>query len=84
MNNVGFDMVFVLIVDFIGLNYQGEGKGNGVLMFENFWGWFFNKLIFSIESLLVVSFRDIYFFLVVNSNNVIVWVNGFGVDFIIR
>ncbi|KAK4655449.1 hypothetical protein QC762_302620 [Podospora pseudocomata] len=80
MNNAGPDTAFVSIVDLIGLNYQGEGKGNGAPTFENFRGRFPNKLIFSTESSSVVSSRDTYLFPVVNSNNAIVRANGPGAD----
>ncbi|KAK4172370.1 glycoside hydrolase superfamily [Triangularia setosa] len=80
MNNAGPDTAFISIVDLIGLNYQGEGKGNGAPTFENFRGRFPNKLIFSTESSSVVSSRDTYIFPVVNSNNAIVRANGPGAD----
>ncbi|KAK0742057.1 glycoside hydrolase superfamily [Apiosordaria backusii] len=80
MNNAGPDTAFVSIVDLIGLNYQGEGKGNGAPTFENFRGRFPNKLIFSTESSSVVSSRGTYLFPVVNSNNAIVRANGPGAD----
>ncbi|KAK4183150.1 glycoside hydrolase superfamily [Podospora australis] len=80
MNNAGPNTAFTSIVDIIGLNYQGEGKGNGGPTFENFRGKFPNKMIFSTESSSVVSSRGTYLFPVVEGNNAIVNQNGAGVD----
>ncbi|KAK4160367.1 glycoside hydrolase superfamily [Cladorrhinum sp. PSN259] len=80
MNNAGPNTSFVGIVDMIGLNYQGEGKGNGGPTFENFRGKYPNKLIFSSESSSVVSSRGTYLFPVTPNNNEIVKASGTGTD----
>ncbi|KAK4466259.1 glycoside hydrolase superfamily [Cladorrhinum samala] len=80
MNNAGPDTSFVGIVDMIGLNYQGEGKGNGGPTFQNFRGKYPNKLIFSSESSSVVSSRGTYLFPVTEGNNQIVQASGTGTD----
>jgi beta-galactosidase len=80
MNNAGPNTAFTSIVDLIGLNYQGEGKGNGGPTFENFRSKFADKMIFSTESSSVVSSRGTYFFPVVSGNNAIVGANGPGGD----
>ncbi|KAL1872424.1 hypothetical protein Daus18300_004395 [Diaporthe australafricana] len=80
MNNAGPETPFVSVVDLIGLNYQGEGKGNGGPTFENFRGEFPDKLIFSTESSSAVSSRGIYLFPVTPFNNTIVLANGTGAD----
>ncbi|CAI4217780.1 unnamed protein product [Parascedosporium putredinis] len=78
MNNAGPDTQFTSIVDLIGLNYQGEGKGNGGPTFENFRGKYPDKMIFSTESSSVVSSRGTYLFPVTGGNNAIVGQNGAG------
>jgi len=80
MNNAGPDTAFTSIVDLIGLNYQGEGKGNGGPTFQNFRGKYPDKLIFSSESSSVVSSRGTYLFPVADGNNAIVRSNGPGAD----
>ncbi|KAK2614966.1 hypothetical protein N8I77_001748 [Diaporthe amygdali] len=80
MNNAGPETPFVSVVDLIGLNYQGEGKGNGGPTFENFRGEFPDKLIFSTESSSAVSSRGTYLFPVTPFNNTIVLANGTGAD----
>ncbi|KAK3988268.1 glycoside hydrolase superfamily [Cladorrhinum sp. PSN332] len=80
MNNAGPNTAFVGIVDMIGLNYQGEGRGNGGPTFENFRGKYPNKLIFSSESSSVVSSRGTYLFPVTANNNEIVKAAGTGAD----
>lgn len=80
MNNAGPDTAFVGIVDMIGLNYQGEGKGNGGPTFQNFRGKYPNKLIFSSESSSVVSSRGTYLFPVTENNNQVVQASGTGAD----
>lgn len=80
MNNAGPDTSFTSIVDLIGLNYQGEGKGNGGPTFQNFRTKYPDKMIFSSESSSVVSSRGTYLFPVTGDNNAIVNRNGAGVD----
>ncbi|PKS05695.1 hypothetical protein jhhlp_007962 [Lomentospora prolificans] len=80
MNNAGPDTTFTSIVDIIGLNYQGEGKGNGGPTFQNFRGKYPDKMIFSTESSSVVSSRGTYLFPVTDGNNAIVGRNGAGVN----
>lgn len=80
MNNAGPNTAFTGIVDLIGLNYQGEGKGNGGPTFENFRSKYADKMIFSTESSSVVSSRGTYMFPVASGNNVIVGANGPGGD----
>lgn len=80
MNNAGPETPFVSVVDLIGLNYQGEGKGNGGPTFENFRGEFPDKLIFSTESSSAVSSRGTYLFPVTPANSTIVLANGTGAD----
>lgn len=80
MNNAGPETSFTSIVDLIGLNYQGEGKGTGGPTFQNFRGRFPDKMIFSTESSSVVSSRGTYLFPVTGSNSAIVGRNGAGVD----
>ncbi|KAH7134913.1 glycoside hydrolase superfamily [Dendryphion nanum] len=81
MNNAGPDTAFTSVVDLIGLNYQGEGKGNGGPTFQNFRTKFPDKMIFSTESSSVVSSRGTYLFPVTSGNNAIVaGANNTGVD----
>lgn len=81
MNDAGPDTPFASIVDLIGLNYQGEGKGNGGATFQNFRGKFPDKMIFSTESSSVVSSRGTYLFPVASGNNAIVdGAGGVGTD----
>ncbi|POS69075.1 beta-galactosidase [Diaporthe helianthi] len=80
MNNAGPETPFVSVVDLIGLNYQGEGKGNGGPTFENFRGEFPDKLIFSTESSSAVSSRGTYLFPVTLAHSTIVLANGTGAD----
>jgi beta-galactosidase len=80
MNNAGPDTTFTSIVDLIGLNYQGEGKGNGGPTFQNFRTKYPDKMIFSTESSSVVSSRGTYLFPVTSGNNAIVKSDGEGAD----
>ena len=80
MNNAGPDTPFVEVVDMIGLNYQGEGLGNGAPTFQNFRGRYPDKMIFSTESSSVVSSRGTYLFPVTSGNQAIVNTNGPGAD----
>lgn len=80
MNNAGPETAFVSIVDLIGLNYQGEGKGTGGPTFDNFRGRFPDKMIFSTESSSAVSSRGTYLFPVAGGNSAIVGRGGAGVD----
>lgn len=80
VNNAGPDTAIVGIVDLIGLNYQGEGRGTGSPTFQNFRGRFPDKMIFSTESSSVVSSRGVYLFPVTSANNAIVRSSGTGAD----
>ncbi|KAL8294059.1 hypothetical protein RB597_008128 [Gaeumannomyces tritici] len=82
MNNAGPDTAFTGVVDIIGLNYQGEGKGHGAPTFENFRGRYPDKMIYSTESSSVISSRGTYLFPVTSRNMEIVSTagNGTGAD----
>ena len=80
MNNAGADTPFIPVVDLIGLNYQGEGKGYGEPTFQEFHDEFPDKLIFSTESSSVVSSRGTYLFPVTHNSSTIVNENGTGTD----
>jgi beta-galactosidase len=80
MNNAAADTPFIPIVDLIGLNYQGEGKGHGPPTFQQFKDAFPDKMIFSTESSSVVSSRGTYLFPVTGNNSEIVDANGIGTD----
>lgn len=80
MNNAAADTPFIPVVDLIGLNYQGEGKGYGEPTFQEFHDEFPDKLIFSTESSSVVSSRGTYMFPVTHNNSAIVDANGTGAD----
>lgn len=80
INNAGPDEPIIPIPDLIGLNYQGEGKGNGGPTFPNFRSKFPDMFIFSSESSSVVSSRGTYLFPVTGKNNEIVDANGTGAD----
>lgn len=80
MNNAGAETPFIPIVDMIGLNYQGEGKGYGPPTFQEFRDAFPDKMIFSTESSSVVSSRGTYMFPVTDKNSHIVEANGTGTD----
>ena len=80
MNNAAADTPFIPVVDLIGLNYQGEGKGYGEPTFQQFKDAFPDKMIFSTESSSVVSSRGTYLFPVTHNNSEIVNENGTGTD----
>lgn len=80
MNNAAADTPFIPVVDLIGLNYQGEGKGYGEPTFQQFKDAFPDKMIFSSESSSVVSSRGTYLFPVTPNNTAIVNANGTGAD----
>ena len=80
MNNAAADTPFIPVVDLIGLNYQGEGKGYGPPTFQQFHDAFPDKMIFSTESSSAVSSRGTYFFPVTSNNSAIVDANGTGAD----
>ena len=79
MNNAAADTPFIPVVDLIGLNYQGEGKGFGEPTFQEFHDAFPDKMVFSTESSSAVSSRGTYMFPVTHNNSAIVEVSG-GVD----
>jgi beta-galactosidase len=80
MNDAGPETAFTSVVDLIGLNYQGEGKGHGGPTFENFRDKYADKMIFSTESSSVVSSRGTYLFPVTSRNSEIVNATGVGTD----
>lgn len=80
MNNAAAETPFIPVVDLIGLNYQGEGKGYGEPTFQEFHDGFPNKMIFSTESSSVVSSRGTYLFPVTPNNSAIVDESGTGAD----
>lgn len=69
MNNAGADSAFTKVVDIIGLNYQGEGRGSGAATFGSFRSSNPNKLIISTESASGISTRGTYIFPVTTSNS---------------
>jgi beta-galactosidase len=80
MNAASPNSAFTSAMDLIGLNYQGEGGGNGGPGFPNFRSKFPDKMIYSTESSSVVSSRGTYLFPVTSNNNAIVGSTGEGVD----
>ncbi|KAL2114270.1 hypothetical protein VUR80DRAFT_9492 [Thermomyces stellatus] len=80
MNNAEADTPFIPVVDMIGLNYQGEGKGYGEPTFQQFRDGFPDKMIFSTESSSAVSSRGTYLFPVTDNSSTIVNENGTGAD----
>lgn len=80
MNNAEAGTPFIPVVDMIGLNYQGEGKGYGEPTFQQFRDSFPDKMIFSTESSSVVSSRGTYLFPVTDNSSTIVDENGIGTD----
>lgn len=78
MNNAAADTPFIPVVDLIGLNYQGEGKGYGPPTFQEFHDGFPDKMIFSTESSSAVSSRGTYLFPVTHNNSAIVDAEGTG------
>lgn len=80
MNNAAASTPFIPVVDLIGLNYQGEGKGYGKPTFQQFHDRFPDKMIFSTESSSAISSRGTYLFPVTRNNSAIVNKNGTGAD----
>ncbi|KAK2760227.1 hypothetical protein FQN54_002294 [Arachnomyces sp. PD_36] len=80
MNNAGADTLFSPVVNLIGLNYQGEGKGYDEPSFEEFHTTFPDKMIFSTETASTVSTRGKFMFPVTNSSSEIVTTDGTGSD----
>ncbi|MBE3112011.1 MAG: DUF4982 domain-containing protein, partial [Acidobacteria bacterium] len=80
MNNAAADTPFIPIVDLIGLNYQGEGKGYGPPTFQQFQDAFPDKMVFSSESSSAVSSRGTYLFDIPSNNSEIVIEDGAGTD----
>ncbi|RMZ68808.1 glycoside hydrolase family 2 [Pyrenophora seminiperda CCB06] len=73
MNNAGPDTGLAAEIDIIGLNYQGEGKGNSwQSTFPAFHEKFPKKMIWSTESSSVVSSRGVYLFPVTANKSAIV------------
>ncbi|KAF9701394.1 hypothetical protein EKO04_000005 [Ascochyta lentis] len=73
MNNAGPNTGLAAEIDIIGLNYQGEGKGNANSgSFASFHSKFPNKMIWSTESASTVSSRGIYLFPVTPNKSAIV------------
>ncbi|KAK1750359.1 glycoside hydrolase superfamily [Echria macrotheca] len=69
MDNATPTSAITSVVDIIGLNYQGEGRGTGQPTFPNFRSAFPNKMIFSTESSSGISTRGTYLFPVTSSNS---------------
>jgi beta-galactosidase len=80
MNNAEAGTPFIPVVDMIGLNYQGEGKGYGAPTFDEFHNEFPDKMIFSTESSSVISSRGTYLFPVTGNSSTIIDPNGVGAD----
>ncbi|KAH6642815.1 beta-galactosidase [Boeremia exigua] len=73
MNNAGPNTGLAAEIDIIGLNYQGEGKGNAATgSFAAFHSKFPNKMIWSTESASTVSSRGVYIFPVTPKKSAIV------------
>ncbi|KAF1940358.1 glycoside hydrolase [Clathrospora elynae] len=73
MNNAKPSTALAEIIDIIGLNYQGEGKGNSwESTFPAFHNTFPDKMIWSTESASTVSSRGIYIFPVTHNKSAIV------------
>ncbi|KAK0650042.1 glycoside hydrolase superfamily [Cercophora newfieldiana] len=72
MNNAGPNDAFTGVVDIIGLNYQGEGRGSGAATFPDFRAKFPSKMIFSTESSSGISTRGTYIFPVSGASSVTV------------
>ncbi|KAK5655152.1 hypothetical protein OQA88_6051 [Cercophora sp. LCS_1] len=72
MNNAGPDTAFTEVVDIIGLNYQGEGRGSGGATFGSFRSKYPNKMIFSTESSSAISTRGTYLFPVAGGDSITV------------
>ncbi|KAH8170205.1 glycosyl hydrolases family 2, TIM barrel domain-containing protein [Sarocladium implicatum] len=80
LNTASPDDGIIDVVDLIGLNYQGEGKGYGAPAFPKFRSELPEKFIFSTESSSVVSSRGTYLFPVTNLSSEIVDANTTGAD----
>lgn len=73
MNVAGPNTGLAAEIDIIGLNYQGEGKGNAANgSFANFHSKFPSKMIWSTESASTVSSRGVYLFPVTTNKSAIV------------
>ncbi|KAF2195707.1 glycoside hydrolase family 2 protein [Zopfia rhizophila CBS 207.26] len=73
MNNAGSSSAIAKVLDIIGLNYQGEGRGTSTSStFPSFHQAFPNKMIWSSESSSAVSTRGTYIFPVASGNNAVV------------
>jgi beta-galactosidase len=73
MNNAGPGTPLADAIDIIGLNYQGEGKGNSwSSTFPSFHSKYPDKVIWTTESASTVSSRGIYLFPVTNNKTAIV------------
>ncbi|KAF2867457.1 glycoside hydrolase superfamily [Massariosphaeria phaeospora] len=76
INNAGPGTQLTDTIDIIGLNYQGEGKGNSwTSTFPSFHSKYPNKLIWSTESASTVSSRGVYLFPVTSSKSAVVAAN---------
>jgi len=69
MDQAGPNDAFTGIVDLIGLNYQGEGRGTGAATFPNYRAKFPSKMIFSTESSSGISTRGTYIFPVTGASS---------------
>jgi beta-galactosidase len=73
MNSAGPDAGLAEVIDIIGLNYQGEGRGNSwSSTFPSFHSKYPNKMIWSTESASTVSSRGIYLFPVTPNKSAVV------------
>ncbi|PSN63683.1 glycoside hydrolase family 2 protein [Corynespora cassiicola Philippines] len=72
-NNAGPGTPLTDVIDIIGLNYQGEGKGNSWFStFPGFHSRYPNKMIWSTESASTVSSRGVYIFPVTSNKSAVV------------
>ncbi|KAH7067731.1 glycoside hydrolase superfamily [Paraphoma chrysanthemicola] len=72
-NNAGPNTALASVIDIIGLNYQGEGRGNSwTSTFPGFKAAFPNKMIWSTESASTISSRGIYLFPVTPNKSAVV------------
>jgi beta-galactosidase len=73
MNNAGPSTALANTIDIIGLNYQGEGRGNSwSSSFPAFHSAFPKKMIWSTESASTVSSRGVYLFPVTSNKSAVV------------
>jgi beta-galactosidase len=73
MNNAAPNTPLSSAIDIIGLNYQGEGRGNSwSSTFPGFHKAFPNKMIWSTESASTVSSRGVYLFPVTSNKSAVV------------